>query len=107
MRFDSDKTFDFLMRNGVIATMRMQRKVWIGGRYTDLYIKGMIVIITRNGKRIGKGIILNVVPNTLENREKYVSISGFETVEEWEKEARRLHRRIPNVIVVLKMLYVY
>jgi len=104
MEFRSDKAFKQLIERGIVATMRMQRKVKIGGRYTDLYIKGMIVIITRNGKRIGKGIILNVVPNTKENREKYVVISGFENIEEWEKEARRLHGRMPNVIVVVRLL---
>jgi len=92
------------MKHGVVATMRMNRKVRIGGRYTDLYARGMIVIITRNGKRIAKGIILDVLPNTRENRKKYVSISGFETVEEWEREARRLHGRLPNAIVVVKLI---
>jgi len=104
MRFDSDKAFEQLMKHGIVATMRVQRKVRIGNRYTDLYVKGMIVNITRNGKRVGKGIILDVVSNTKENREKYVSISGFESVEEWEREAKRLHGRMPNVIVVVKLI---
>jgi len=93
-----------LMEKGIVATMRVQRKVRIGNRYTDLYVKGMIVIITRNGKRVGKGIIVDVVENTRENREKYVKISGFGTVGEWEQEAKRLHGRMPNAIVVVRLI---
>jgi len=105
MRFDSDKAFSFLMKHGVVATMRMQRKVRIGGKYTDLYTKGMIVIITRNGKRVAKGIIVDVVKNTEKNRKKYVGISGFETVEEWKEAARKLHKgRLPNVIVIVRLI---
>jgi len=104
MKFDSDKAFSFLMKNGIVATMRMQRKVRIGNRFADLYVKGMIVNITRNGKRVGKGIIVDVVENTRENREKYVGISGFQSVEEWEGEAKRLHGRMPNVIVVVRLI---
>jgi len=105
VRFDSDKAFSFLMTHGVVATMRMQRRVKIGNRYSDLYVRGMIVAITRSGKIVAKGVILDVVPNTRENREKYVKISGFESVEEWEAEARRMHGgRLPNSIVVIRLL---
>jgi len=104
MRFDNDKAFDFLMKNGIVATMRMNRKVKIGGRYADMYVKGAIVVITRNGRRVGKGIIVDVVPNTEENRQRYVCISGFQSVEEWMQEAKRLHVRLPNSIVVVKLL---
>jgi len=104
MRFDSEKAFSFLMKNGIVATMRMNRRVRIGNRYSDLYVRGMIVWITRNGKKIARGLIVDVLPNTEENRKKYVSISGFESVGEWEKEAMRLYGRIPNAIVIVKLL---
>jgi len=104
MRFDSDKAFYFLMKNGIVATMRMNRKVRIGNRYTDLYVRGMIVWITSRGKRVARGIIIDVVENNEENRRRYLPISGFETVEEWMEEAKRLHRRMPNSIVIIKLL---
>jgi len=104
MRFDSDKAFRQLIERGIVATMRMNRKVRIGNRYGDLYVKGMIVNIVRNGKRVARGVILDVIPNTPENRARYVSISGFDTVDEWEREAIRLHGRLPNSIVVVRLL---
>jgi len=104
MRFDSDKAFSFLMEHGIVATMRVNRKVRIGSRYGDLYVKGMIVNIVRNGKRVARGIIVDVAPNTPENRERYLPISGFQTIEEWVQEARRLHGRLPNSIVVVRLL---
>jgi len=78
MRFDSDKAFEQLTKYGIVATMRMNRKVKVGRRRVDMYMRGMVVWITRNGKRVSKGVIVDVVPNTLENRKNMLRSAGLE-----------------------------
>lgn len=105
MRFDSEKPLRQLIEKGIVATMRHNRKIRIGPFHQSLYIPGIIVNITSKGKRIGKAVVVEVYENTRENREKLVEISGFDTVEEWEKEARKLFKgKLPNTIVVLRLI---
>jgi len=105
MKFDSDRAYKQLVEHGIVATMRFNRRVRVGKLYTQLYVKGVVVRITRRGRTIGKGMIVDVLPNTRENREKLVYLSGFSTVEEWEEEARKLYDgRLPNTILVVKLI---
>jgi len=71
------------------------------------YRVGQRVVIKVNDKRI-YGRIIVVVPLTPFSLNKYVVYSGFENVEEWVKEAKRLHKAEidPNKfeIIVVELL---
>ena len=95
MKFNSDRAFNQLMSQGIVATIRSN----------TFYERDMVVRITRHGKMVGRGVIIDVVPNTRENREKYLNISGFRSIEEWEKEAKRLHKgKLPDSIIIVGLL---
>ena len=94
LRFESAKAFRQLMERGVVATMRRN----------GYYRKGMRVWIVRGGKWFGRGLVVDVLPNTEENRLKYFRISGFGSVEEWVSEATKLHGRLPPAIVLVELL---
>jgi len=105
VKFNSDKAFKQLMNHGIVATMRFNRYRKLGKWHLPFYARGNIIVITRHGRAVGEGIVVDVVPNTKKNREKYLHLSGFKSVEEWEQEARRLHRgRLPNSIVIVRLL---
>jgi hypothetical protein len=60
-------------------------------RKKGYYRAGQRVIIKMNNKRI-YGKIITITPLSPFSLSKYVVYSGFENVEEWEKEAKRLHK---------------
>jgi len=89
--FRHPKALRQLITSGIVATMRSFR-----------YKKGQSVVIkTESGKL--KGRIIEVVPNTPENRIKYYKLSGFETPEEWLAEAVKMHKKTPKYIVVVEL----
>ena len=95
MKFDNSRAFNHLVKRGIVATMR-------AGKF---YKRGRVVKITRHNKIVGRGVIIDVVPNTRENRGKYLDISGFDSVEEWEEEARQLYKgRLPDCIVIVGLM---
>jgi len=90
MMFKSKRALDFLLRNGIVATMRNTK-----------YRLGQVVRINRELC----GVIIEIHDNTRANRGKFVKISGFNTVEEWENEARKLHKgKLPRRIYIVKLL---
>jgi len=89
--FRHPKVVDFLLKNGRVATMR-----------TWKYKPGQIVVIKTDSGTF-RGRIVDVVPNTPENRLKFYKMSGFDNVDEWLMEAIKLHKRIPRYIVVVQI----
>jgi len=61
-------------------------------------------VLIRTPKGVFYGRIINVVPNTSENRLKFYKISGFGTPEEWLMEAIKLHGRLPRYIVIVQII---
>jgi len=89
--FRHSKVVDFLLKNGIVATMRNYK----------YEMKRRVVIRTPKGVFYGR--IIDVVPNTSENRLRFYKISGFRTPEEWLTEAIELHGRLPRYIVVVQI----
>jgi len=79
------------LKHGIVATMR-----------TWKYKPGQIVVI-KTDRGAFKGKVVDVVPNTAENRQKLYRISGFDSPNEWLMEAIKLHKKIPRYIVVVQI----
>ncbi|MEX0569101.1 MAG: hypothetical protein Q6363_008100 [Candidatus Njordarchaeota archaeon] len=94
MRFDSLKPYKQLIEHGVVATMRNY----------DYYPGQKIVIKSRYHRSNIHAVVQEVVKNNQENREKYLSISGFDSVDEWIQEAKKLHKKWPRLIVIVKLV---
>jgi hypothetical protein len=93
MQFNSDKAYKQLL-TGRVATMR-----------SFLYRVGHNIRLYRHRKYIGLGRVCAVLTNKKSYREKLVKDSGFNTVEEWEKEAIRLHGKLPYYIICVKLMH--
>ena len=96
MIFCSEKVLRYLRtRPSYVATLR-----------TYPYKRGQIVTVRNCNKEIiCKAVVADVAEPTKENLSKYLSISGFETVDEWIAEAKKLHRKRPRHLVVLKLMW--
>ena len=86
MQFKSERALNFLLTNGGVVTMRnydykVGRKVKINRKY--------------NGWIIGK------ILNSRAIREECYDLSGFDTIEEWEQEAIKLHGKLPKYIYIV------
>lgn len=94
MRVDSEKAFRQLVKEGVLATMR------------DFpYKVGRVVKIYHRGRYVGWAIVEDVVPVTEPNLRYFVGASGFDSVEEWIEEAKKLNRgRLPKYIVYINLI---
>lgn len=96
MRF-LEKELERFKKFGRIATMRY-----------NYYREGRTVLITTGYasslRRVGSAIVEKHLENTLENRKKYLYLSGYGTVEEWEREAQERSRtgKLPKHIYILK-----
>ena len=94
MRVEHSKAFKQLMGEGILATMR-----------NFPYKVNSIVKIYHRGKYVGKAIVDDVVPVTKHNLEYFVGASGFNTVEEWVSEAKKLNKgKLPKYIVYLSLI---
>jgi hypothetical protein len=60
-------------------------------RKKGYYKVGQRILIKVNDKRI-YGKIIAIVPLTPFSLKEYVVYSGFKNIEEWEKEAEKLHK---------------
>lgn len=90
MRFMSGKALKQLLEKGTVATMR---------NYP--YRLGQVVTINNRFR----AVIKEVYDNTPENRQKLFHISGFGSVEEWEKTAVKYHNgRLPKYIFIIRLL---
>jgi len=90
--FRHPKAVQQLFRDKIVATMRTYR-----------YKPGQFVII-KTIYGVFRGKVVDVIPNTLENRVKLYRISGFDDPEKWLMEAIKLHKKIPRYIVVVQMI---
>ena len=88
IRFNSVKARDHLLENGHVKTLR----TWYSPRQ-------MVALAISDGKPIGRVLIslIDVVPLDNEGQAKevlakYVNESGFNSVDEWIEEFRRLNR---------------
>jgi len=92
MIFRHPKVVEHLIRNRIVATMRNYK-----------YEANRKVLI-KTPKGVFRGRIVDVVPNTPENRAKLYRISGFNSPDEWLAEALKLHRCFPKYIVVVQIV---
>jgi len=86
MRFKSEPALNQLLKNKVVATMREFD-----------YVAPRNVIINKKWK----GLIVGKFKNTPENRKYLVTISGFDSVNAWVKEAKKLSGKMPRWIYVV------
>ena len=88
IRFDSEKARDYLLSHGYVYTLR----TWHSPRQ-------VMALAISDGKPIGRVFIslIDVVPLVKKDQAKeilvkYVNESGFNSVDEWVEEFRRLNR---------------
>ncbi len=94
MRVDSEKAFRQLVSEGILATMR---------NYP--YRVGKVIRILHKGEYVGEAIIEDVVPVTKQNLKYLVGVSGFDSVEEWVEEAKKLNKgKLPKYIVYINLI---
>jgi len=91
MIFRHHKAVEQLLKNRVVATMRNYR----------YGVNRKVLIKTPKG--MFYGMIIDVIPNTPENRLRFYRISGFDNPDEWLAEAIKLHKRIPRYIVIVQI----
>jgi len=91
MIFRHPKAVQQLLKNGVVATMRSYK-----------YEANRKVLI-KTPEGVFYGVIIDVAPNTPENRAKFYRLSGFDSPDEWLLEAVKLHKRIPRYIVIVQI----
>jgi len=81
MIFKSPTVQKYILNNAkLVATIRKSR----------YYRVGQKVIIKVGGKRF-YGKVIAIAPLTLQSLSNYVDFSGFNSVEEWLNEARKLY----------------
>ena len=88
MRFDNRQILGQFLKDGAVATLRtypykVRQKVVINTKY-----KAEIYEVIRTP--------------TIELLEKYVEISGFDSVGEWTKQAEGTHKRIQKYLVIVR-----
>jgi len=94
MRFEHDRVCKFLLKNGVIATLRTypyERKV------------NESIIVNIKGRKFRAKIDKVIKNPTLSDLRRYVLFSGFSSTEEWLKTAISLHRTTPTRLVIVKL----
>ena len=93
MRFHSKKVLRYLKnsKNKLLATMR----TWNYKMGQRVYFKNI------HGRVLGYGTIINIL--SIDRAGEVVEYSGFNDVEEWLEEARRLHGRVPKSIYVIRI----
>ena len=96
MRFCSQKVLEYLKnpRDKLVATMRN----WL------YRVNQRIVIKDCNGKRIGYGIVVDVAPTTTEILKKWLKYSGFNSIDEWLAEAKKLSGKTPQYVYLIYLL---
>lgn len=87
--FNSEKSLNFLIRNSVIYTLRANPRrtgrAWI----------------CSNGRKVGIAVVEYVKKVEISNvneLERYASLSGFNSVQEWVEKVKSLNKRVPNVL---------
>lgn len=90
MRVTHKKVVKFFIEHGFIATLR-----------NFPYVAGQKVIVNMPHKK-NRGRVILVFENwKREDLEKFVCISGFDSVDEWLETAVRLHGNVPKRLVVV------
>lgn len=82
MIFEGEKARNFLLRNGAVYTFRVKRRKKVGKDWiTD----------RRGGRKIAEVLIEEVGEFAPTGLTPYVGLSGFNSLEEWTAEIRRLN----------------
>ena len=99
MRIEHPNAFKQFIENGVLATFR---------NYP--YREGQVIRIYHNGKYVGRAVVEKVLSTKtlliMDNIEEITKISGFNDLNEWISEAKKLHhtKKIPKYLVIIKRL---
>lgn len=104
--FSSKKAFDFLVSNGEVYTLRKKRrdgKAWLTNR--------------RGGRKVADVVVEEVGRVVFRGREPYVMAesgevhlshftpkSGFGSTDEWLRELRRLHGKVPENLFLYRVV---
>jgi len=93
MKFCSQKVLEYLKnpRDNLVATMRN----W------HYKINQRILLKDCNGNLIGYGIIADVAPTNSEILKEWLKYSGFNSINEWVAEARKLSGRTPRFVYLI------
>jgi len=96
MRFCSEKVLKYLEnpKDMLIATMRN----W------HYRLNQRVVLKDCNGRIIGYGIVADIAPPNNDVLKKWLPYSGFNTVDEWLSEARRLHKGSPRFVYLIYII---
>ena len=96
MRFCSERVLHYLRepKDGLVATMRN----WL------YRVNQRVVLRDCNGSVIGYGVVVDVAPATPENIRRWLKYSGFNTVEEWVNEARKLNKGLPQFVYLVYIM---
>jgi len=93
MRFKSEKASRQLVEKGIVATMRNYK------------LRPRTVVKAKTTLGEVYAVVEDVYPNYDEIVGELFYFSGFETPEEWIREALRLHNgRKPKYIILLRLL---
>jgi len=94
MMIKSKEALDFFLKNGILATLRTypyERKL---GKKIRIRLAPF--------RNLCATVIKVIIHPDRDDLKQYVSISGFQTIEEWWNKAIQLHRRKPTRLVVIK-----
>ena len=96
MRFCSPKVIKYFANpvDNLVSTMRTY----------PYRINQRILLRDCNGRIMGYGVIVDAAAPTTDILEKWLKYSGFSSVNEWIREALRLHRRKPRYVYLVKIL---
>ena len=92
-KIDDEKSFEFFLKNGILATMRNYH-----------YRVGGIVGIKQNSVIVTYGKILAVLENNETFQRILLKYSSFNDIHEWKKRAKELHGKLPRYIVIVKRI---
>lgn len=111
--FNSEKAREQLKLNGIVITCRVRRKQFgfTNAVYRD--DNGIMIVIGRvNVQKLTETIDKNVIDMEIKSHRqafrKYLSLSGFESLSEWEEKVLSLNRKgkIPSYLIFLKVTLV-
>ena len=94
MRFCSRRVLEYLRnpKDSLVDTMRIY----------GYKLNQRVVLKDCDGKVIGYGIVFDYAPSSDYILKRWLPYSGFNTVEEWVEEAKRLHGgKIPDTVYLI------
>jgi len=96
MRFCSQKVLEYLKnpRDSLVATMRN----W------NYMLNRRVVLRDCHGRIIGYGVVVDVARPSRDVLREWLSYSGFNSIDEWIAEAKRLSGRIPEFVYLIHVV---